>query len=127
MDCNITLSPDKKYIIQKVSGEINRAKAMQFNQETHALGKEKGIDKFLVDMTKARNTDSAVNNYQFAYKDMKEMPEDVRNARIATLVSPDDHSHDFIETVSQNSGLNVKIFRDRDEAIRYLFEEDQQE
>ncbi len=126
MECTITLSPDRKYIIQKVSGEINRAKAMQFNQETHALGKEKSINKFLVDMTQARNTDTAVNNYQFAYKDMKKMPKDVRNARIATLVSPDDHSHDFIETVSQNSGLNVKIFRDRDEAIRYLLK-DQQE
>jgi hypothetical protein len=37
-------------------------------------------------------------------------------ARIATLVNPDDHSHDFIETVARNAGLNVKIFTDPDQA-----------
>lgn len=39
---------------------------------------------------------------------------------VALLVSPDDHSHDFIETVARNAGLNVTIFTDLQAAKAYL-------
>ena len=46
-----------------------------------------------------------------------------RNARVAVLRSPGDHSHDFIETVSRNAGLHVKLFTDRAKALAHLLEE----
>ena len=43
-------------------------------------------------------------------------------ARVATLVSPDDHSHDFMETVARNAHLDVKTFTDPDQARRFLLD-----
>jgi hypothetical protein len=39
---------------------------------------------------------------------------------VAVVVAQGDHSHDFIETVARNSGLNVKLFTDRVEAMAFL-------
>jgi len=120
-----TISPseDEKYIILKVQGEINRKDAMVQNLEAHALGKEKGINRYLVDVTEAKNTDSITNNYEFAYTDIKKTESIDKTAHVAILVSPEDHSHDFIETVARNSGLNVTIFNDPELARQHLLKE----
>lgn len=123
MEYSIQVSDDGHYIVLKVLGAINRQSAMQQNVEAHALGKQLGINRFLVDVTESRNTDSIGDSYEFAYTDMKETEGIDIFARVATLVSPEDHSHDFIETVAQNSGLNVRIFRDRKEALEFLLRE----
>lgn len=120
MDYTITPSADRLYIILKIKGNINREIAMPLNLEAHALGKKLHVSRYMVDVTEARNTDTVVGNYNFAYSDMQKMEGIDKRARVATLVSPDDHSHDFIETVSRNAGLNVKIFTDADEAKQWL-------
>ena len=116
-------SPDGKYIIQKPTGEMTRELAVKYILESHALGKKLGIDRYLMDLTEARNADSIFDNYDFAYRDMKETPGINRLARVAVLVSPDDHSHDFIETVVRNSGQDVTMFTDRELAIKHLTQE----
>jgi hypothetical protein len=123
MNYTIAPSEDGKYIILKVQGKINRQIAMKQNLETHALGKKMGINRYLVDVTEARNTDSVLDSYDFAYTDMKETEDIDRNARVTVLVSPGDHSHDFIETVAKNAGLNVTIFTDPELARQYLIKE----
>jgi hypothetical protein len=120
MSYSITVSEDGSYIILTVSGEYHRRLAMQYNLETHALGKELGIDRFLLDMTESRNVESVTSKYVFAYEDMQNAPEINRRARVALLVNPDDHSHDFIVTVTRNSGLDVTLFTDRQLAIQHL-------
>ncbi|MHB9027638.1 MAG: hypothetical protein ACYC9O_02595 [Candidatus Latescibacterota bacterium] len=74
-----------------------------------------------MDVTESRNIESSTKGYQFAHSDMMTDKID-RFARVAMLVSPGDHSHDFIETVSRNAGLNVTLFRDREQAVRHLLE-----
>jgi hypothetical protein len=120
MSYTILLSDDQKYIVVTVEGSITRKIAMQHNLEAHAFGKKLGIQRYLVDATQARNTESTLKGYQFAYEDMHETPEIDRDARVALLVAPDDHSHDFIETVSKNAGLDVTLFRDRKSAENHL-------
>lgn len=120
MKYSISPSEDGKYILLKVNGEMTRAMAMQQNIEAHALGAKLGINRYLTDLTEAANVDSVVNNYEFVNVDMQTEPRINRYARVAVLVSPDDHSHDFIETVAKNAGLNVKLFTDRLEAIDHL-------
>jgi hypothetical protein len=93
---------------------------MEHNRESHALGRKLGIRRYLVDLRKSRNVESLLDGYQFAYQDMPQQPEIDRSARVAILVSPGDHSHDFIETVSRNSGLDVTLFRDYEQAIAHL-------
>lgn len=120
MSSQISLSDDSTYIILEVTGEIDRQNAMQYNLEAHKVGKERGIRKYLVDLTNARNTETVLNNYQFAYDDMKHTEGIDKTAIVASVVAPEDHSHDFIETAFRNSGFNVTLFRDKQKAIDYL-------
>ena len=66
---------------------------------------------------------STLGSYRFAHDDMKRTPAIDTSAVVAVLVSPGDHSHDFIETVSRNSGLNVTLFTDRERAVAHLLRE----
>ncbi len=118
----INLSGDGKYIILTIKGEINRKIAMPQNLEAHELGRNLGISRYLVDVTEARNTDSILDQHDFAYKDMQENKGIDRSARVAALISPSDHSHDFIETVAKNSGFNLRLFNDRKKAERFLLD-----
>ncbi len=120
MSYAITPSEDGKYILIKMHGDMTRALAMQQNIEAHQLGKELGVNRYLTDLIDSTNVDSVINDYEFAYADMQTEPDIDRYARVAILVRPDDHSHDFIEVLATNAGLNVKLFRDREQAIAHL-------
>lgn len=122
MDYSITLSTDGMFIVLKVKGSFTRKTILQPTLEAHAHGRELRVRRYLVDMTEAKNADSDTENYKFAYFDMQKMEGIDRHARVATLVSPNDHSHDFSETVALNAGLNVRLFTDPDEAKRFLGE-----
>jgi len=93
---------------------------MRQNREGHSLGKELGINRYLVDTTGARNTDTIKDSYDFAYADMRNTNDIDKTAVVALLVSPVDHSHDFIETVARNTGLNVTQFTERRLAGSFL-------
>jgi hypothetical protein len=123
MSHTIVPSEDKKYIMLTFEREINRGIAMKQFKEAHVLGRKLGIDRYLVDVTAARNTDTTMGQYSFAYDDLHQAEEIDRHARVAVLVSPDDHSHDFIETVTRNAGWQVKFFTDRAKALAHLLEE----
>jgi hypothetical protein len=98
---------------------LTRESALTNNIEAHALGRQLGINRYLSDLTDCRNVESPVEDYTFATADMDIEAID-HLARVALLVAPDDHSHDFIETVFRNAGLNVTIFRSREAAEEFL-------
>lgn len=120
MEYTIHPSDDGRYIILKVTGEITADQMMACNIETHAAGEKLGVFRYLVDVTEARNVDSVINNYQFAYRDLRGRTDMNKSARVAILADPEDASHDFAETVMRNAGVNVKLFKDRDAAISHL-------
>ena len=122
MSYKIYLSENGKYIVSQYRGEINSELAMQRVREAHKLGDELGITLHLVDLTAARSGDSVTQAYKYAYEDMQTPPGINREVRVVMLVSPEDHSHDFIETVLRNPGHDVTLFRDRELAIQYLLE-----
>jgi hypothetical protein len=121
MSCDFIISKDNFYIELIIKGDVTRELSMKYNIEAHKMGKEASINKYLVDLTESKNIDSLISNYQFAYNDMRLIPSIDRFASVAMVVSTEDHSHDFIEVVARNSGLDVKLFRDRNEAIRHLY------
>jgi hypothetical protein len=120
MSYTITPSTGGTYIVLKIEGDITSQLAMKQNIESHALGNELGISRYLVDVIGSRNINSVTENYKFAHNDMRTTPGINKMARVAILVSPEDHSHDFIETVARNAGLDTTIFRERDLAIQHL-------
>ena len=123
MSYTIKPSEDGKYIILKHWGEIDRELTTQRNLEAHALGAKLGITRHLVDLTEAKHVDTVTQTYEFAYKDMRSLPGINKTARVAVLVSPDEHSHDFVATVASNAGQNVTLFRDREAAIQHLLKD----
>lgn len=115
------MSENQQYITIKVFGEVDGSIAMEYIYESHHLAAKHGISKFLVDVTEAVNVETAAGNFNFADRDIREIPDFLdRQARVANLVAPDDHSHDFIETVFKNRGYVFRIFRDRKEALEFL-------
>ncbi len=120
MPHNIYVSDDSSYVILEQSGKITRKHQLQCNIEAHKVGKERKIRKYFVDLIHARNVDSNIENYQFTYEDIRGANEIDRTAVVALLVDPNDHSHDFFETLAQNSGLNVTVFREKGKAIEFL-------
>ena len=126
MSYTITPAKDGDYILVEVHGPVTHEIGIKWTLEAHALGKKLGIRKHLVDVTDAVNEDSTVDQYRFANSGLTEHESFDRYSRIAVLVDPQDHSHDFIETVCRNVGLNFRLFRSRNEAMAFL-ECDQQQ
>jgi len=120
LECSISPSDEGDYIVLKVAGEFTAKDFMSSIVEAHTLGKEIGTNCYLVDATQAKNVDTAFGNYNFAYTDMKTTEGVDPLATVAGLVDPEDNSHDFVETVSHNAGMLLKLFTDREEAIAYL-------
>ena len=123
MSYEIYPSENRKYIVLKHYGEMNSEFGMNRVMEAHKLGAEMGITRYLVDLTEAKNIDPAYKSFKYAYDDMTTPSGIDRKARVALLVDPEDHSHDFVETVLRNAGHNVTLFRDRELAIKHLLKE----
>jgi len=120
MNYTIKVSDTGDYILITVDGNVNPEIAMEYTAKSHKLGNELGIMKFLVDLRNARNVEMLGDNYNFVTQDLADHQRVDRRAKVALLVSKEDHSHDFIETVSRNSGHNVTLFRSLKKALKHL-------
>jgi hypothetical protein len=116
----IGVSPDEAFLVITVFGSLTSEEASRYTAEANAVGKQLGLDRVLVDVTGAVNAEGAEDSYDFAYRRLPQLAAGGALPRVATLVRPDDHSHDFILLASQNAGFNVTLFRDRDAAERHL-------
>lgn len=123
MGYTIRISDDNSIIMITVVGVVDSNLALEYTVKSHQLGREIGILNFLVDLIGARNMQSPVENYDFVISDLDESQFIDRRAKVAMLVSPDDDSHNFIETISRYSGYNVKIFRKLEDALGFLKQE----
>lgn len=122
MTKEIKVSDNGKYIIVRVNEDMTRTLAESLGLEAMHLGIKKNLSKFLYDLRNSRNKETINANYIFAKQDLKRLDPNPAN-KIALLTSPNDKSHDFIETVLRNAGYNVKLFIVEEEAIIWLEEE----
>jgi len=123
MSYAITPSPDSKYIVIKVDADMTRHLAQEIATQAFSKGRELGITRYLIDLSESRNQESITGSYKSAYEDLARLPWQGHLTRAAMLVAPQDHSHDFNETVLRNAGLKVILFRDREQALQYLTED----
>ena len=121
MTKEIKVSDNGKYIIVRVNEDMTRSLAETLGLEAMHLGNRKDINKYLYDLRNSRNKESINANYIFANQDLKRLGPNLSNT-IAMLTSPNDKSHDFIETVLRNAGYNVRLFIVEVEAIAWLEE-----
>lgn len=119
MTYSIRLSESGDYVLLEVVGDITADLAMQMNLEAHRKGLELNVHRYLVDLTQSRNTESSVEDFRFMAS-MQAEPAIDHLARVALLVAQGDHTHDFVQTLASNSGLDVTIFNDREAALEHL-------
>lgn len=122
MNNEIKVSDSGKYIIVNVNTDMTRTLAEQLGAEATHLGKKKNINLFFYDLRNSINKESINANYIFAKQEVLKIEPSYLN-KIAMLVSPNDKSHDFVETVLRNAGHNVLIFNDEEKALSWLLEE----
>lgn len=121
MGFEITISESGKYLVIRVSGEITVELARQFSIEAAVQGDKHHLQRFLFDVREAPNVESMMRNYMYVTEDMEDLNLS-RTVRSAILTSPEDRSHDFIETAIRNAGYNVRLFTDREAAVAWLEE-----
>lgn len=119
MPHRIFLSENGRFIVIKVTGEVDSQYALQQGIEATAYGKELKINDLLFDLTEASYVDSILNTHEHAYVKMKH-PAINRFSTVALLIREDDHSHDFVETALRNAGYNVRLFTDYESAVAFL-------
>lgn len=120
MAFTISVSPDRSFLIVTVTGSLEAEEGLRFVAESRARAAELGINRVLLDVTGAVNTDTTLNSYDFAYRHVPQKSGPRGLLRVAALALPDDHSHDFVVLASRNAGLNITMFRDRAAAEGFL-------
>ena len=122
-DCKyeMSLSASGKYAIILVTGEVTSAIAAKFGREAEDFGNNTGVDRYLFDLRGARNIETVSGNFDFAYEKLPETNLS-RTSRSAMLSSPEDSSHDFVETLLRNSGYKVRMFKEKQLAVAWLEE-----
>lgn len=121
MSYTIEPSENSKYIICRIGGTLTMDVVLDFTKEMDRVSRESHIKRFLFDVRDATNTLSVLEKYDYAYTDMRALNLQ-RDIRSAILVSSSDTSHDFVATVAQNAGYNVRVFCDEGEAVGWLDE-----
>lgn len=119
MSYKISIPKSKKYILCRVTQAVTADLSRQFSVDVTRLGKDRNIKSFLFDVRGYPNIEKPHKTYEYTYKDMDALNLD-RAARVAILASPDDTSHNFIETINRNAGYNVRVFTEEDAAITWL-------
>jgi len=117
-DYEITSDESKTFFTVKVNEGIEHKLALTFLNDILDKNTQAAIKGILLDLRSVRSTESETGQYRFSEElDKMGFP---RHVRIACLTSPDDKSHDFVETVAQNRGIAFMIFRDLDKAEEWL-------
>lgn len=120
MPHEITLSPDKTFVILTIRGRITAAIAKECDRAAHLFASMHGVGRHLMDLRGCRNIDSTASSMGFAIHGLPNDPCIDKHARVAVLVDPDDHSHDIVLAACQCANLDVSLFTDRSAAEKHL-------
>ena len=119
MDFDLTLAPDRTYAVLTNFNDVTHASAIERQRAMQAFATAHGVSRFLIDTRKKRFVGGALDLYTFARDTLPKERFD-RAWKVALVTSPDDKSHDFLETVSLNVGYQVMVFKDYDDARAWL-------
>jgi 3-deoxy-D-manno-octulosonate 8-phosphate phosphatase KdsC-like HAD superfamily phosphatase len=122
MNNEVRVSDSGKYIIVQINTDMTRSLAEQLGIEAIQLGKRNKTNRYFYDLRNSINRETVNANYIYAKQEVQKIEPSYLN-KIAMLVSPNDKSHDFVETVLRNAGHNVLIFNDEEKALGWLLEE----
>jgi hypothetical protein len=116
MAFTIELADNQQYLSIRAIDNLTAACMRKVMIAVQGKAIRHGMSKFLFDVRNAENVESAATNYSYVYNDLAQMNMS-RTAQCAILASPDDGSHNFMETLCRNAGYDVMLFTDMAKAI----------
>lgn len=119
MDFDLTLAPDRTYAVLTNYNDVTHALAIERQRAMQAFATAHGVSRFLIDTRERRFVGGTLDLYTFARSTLPKEGFD-RTWKVALVTSPDDDSHDFLETASQNVGYQVMVFKNSDDAMAWL-------
>lgn len=119
MRLSITLAPGGGYAVVVVGEDVTNELAVEAGRLQHEFAAARGVTRFLVDARGRRYAGTPSSHQEFV---TDQLPAESygRAWRVAVLASPGDGSHDFLETAAGKAGYGIRVFKDYDEAVRWL-------
>lgn len=122
MDFNLTLAENRSYAILTNHRDVSLLAARERQRAMQAFAAAHDVWRFLIDTREKRFTGGIMGLYTFGRDTLSNEGFDIR-WKVALVTSPNDDSHDFLETVCQNVGHRVMVFNNYDEATTWLCED----
>ncbi len=120
MPYSMRFAEDQAYIIVDVQGRLTRKMAMKINIESHLLGAQYNMKKYMMNLTDATCPEPPQITGYNAPIDSIAHNEDISASLLVVVTKPDDHSHDIFEHIAKDHGFRVKKFTDPVYAANYL-------
>ncbi|HEV2800200.1 MAG TPA: hypothetical protein VGW12_06875 [Pyrinomonadaceae bacterium] len=117
----LSLSEDGTYIIQRMEAPVTNEVALQRASAAAEFANEHGVFRLLSDVRGMPYTGTPFTHYEFAYM-MKSVVPTAHALKVAVVASPDDPSHDFLQIAARTAHYDLKVFKDYEEAVRWLTE-----
>ena len=118
MDFELSLAPDGDHAIMTNYADVI-ALAVERQRAMQAFSDEHEVTRFLIDTRGKQFVGGPIDLYTFVRSTLPAEGYD-RRWRVGLVTSPDDHSQDFLETVSQNAGYEVMVFKSYQTAQDWL-------
>jgi hypothetical protein len=113
---HVRIDADRGIIFVESRDTVSVADIHASIAEVEKIFAEKGLDKTLVDARNQNQPPSITELYEIA----SNMPRGIRIALLTASGTPTEDGLRFLETVAKNTGLEVVVFLDEDEALRWL-------
>jgi hypothetical protein len=119
MNFELCLATDGGHAIMTNHADVTHSSAIQHQRAMQAFADEHKVTRFLIDTRGKRFVGGPVELYTFVRNTLPAEGYD-RHWHVALVTSPDDNSHDFLETVCHNVGYHVMVFKNFTSAQDWL-------
>lgn len=118
-DYEFSIPEDHRYILCRINGPMTVDDARDFSVEINQMSGDSGIKKLLFDVQNAPFVSDVARQYVYVSSEIPKLNL-YKDVRIAVLIDPTDRSHDFMESMLQKVGINMRVFEDMNRAMRWL-------
>jgi hypothetical protein len=118
MAYTINLVKDAKYISLLFTDEVTMNDVENARDEVDIALTANSWNRLLVDLSRSKLEMSFFEHFKFTSEHQSHFP---KGGRLALVVRPDEMEHyQFIEDVSRNRGVNLKLFSEKGQACNWL-------
>jgi hypothetical protein len=103
-----------------LTGRWSHEDALAARAKCFKIQQQNNISMILVDISTAQIEMSVINLFEFSASFRTVFPPGILHAVVYSLDANDKSEVEFVETVASNRGTPIKIFEDKNKAIKWL-------